>query len=111
MSHQRRRGQWATVLKTKVVEDSLGNEHMVPDPDNTERVKAWLFPQRSSKAEVAGQQHINVIRIGVPPIEGVDLWSRVEFMGKSWDVAAPPAYHYGASRVTRHWSIDLRERP
>ncbi|MGL5825556.1 MAG: hypothetical protein ACRCYU_12210 [Nocardioides sp.] len=76
-----------------------------------QRVRAAFIPQRSSKAEVPGQQVINVTRMIVDPhIQDVDLWSRVEWEGKSWDIASPPAYHHGPRR-SRHWSIDIRQRP
>jgi hypothetical protein len=91
--------------------DDRGNKHDVASPDNAHEVNVWIYAQRSARAEVPGQQGINVIRIGVnADLEDVDLWSQVEIMGKVWDVAAPPAYHHG-TRHTRHWSIDLRERP
>lgn len=74
-------------------------------------VTAALIPQRSSKAEVPGQQQINVVKMLVrADLPGVDLFSRVEAAGKVWDVVSPPAYHHG-SRRTRHWSINVRERP
>lgn len=113
MSFQRKRkGIPAKVWRVEKQEDARGNTHKVAVSNEPHDVKVWIFPQRSSKAEVPGQQHINVVRIGVDAaLEGVELWSRVEFMGKSWDVAAPPAYHHGSSRHTRHWSIDIRERP
>jgi hypothetical protein len=111
VSRQRRRGQWVTVYPTKIQQDSRGNDVKLVDMDNPQRVRAVFIPQRSSKAEVPGQQQINVTRMIVDPhLEGVDLWSRVEWDGKSWDLAAPPAYHHGPRR-SRHWSIDIRQRP
>lgn len=110
MTYQRRRGIPATVYRTKLDTDVDGNEVRVLDADGPHAVKVWIFPQRSAKAEVPGQQIINVNRIGVKVMAGVDLWSRVDFMGKVWDVVTPPAYHHG-TRTTRHWSIDIRERP
>lgn len=110
-TYQRRRGIPAKVWRTVKREDARGNEVKYPDPDNKHDIKVWIFPQRSAKAEVNGQQHINIVRIGTAAdLEGVDLWSRVEMQGKEWDVVTPPAYHHG-SRTTRHWSIDIRERP
>lgn len=111
MSRQRRRGQWATVYRTKVIEDRRGNQTVVIDEANPITVRAAFIPQRSSKAEVPGQQQINVTRmICDPTLTDLNLWSRVEWRGSSWDIAAPPLFHFG-SRHTRHWSIDLRERP
>lgn len=110
MVYQRRRGIDATVYLITEQMDGRGNPHKVPDLDNPVQVRVWYYPQRSAQAEVAGQQEINMTRIGVAPIEGVSLWGRVDMMGKSWDVANPPAYHHG-TRHNRHWSIDLRERP
>lgn len=110
MSLQRKRGLPAKVYRAVKQTDSRGNVHKVVAPANPHEVRVWIYPQRSAKAEVPGQQHINVIRIGTAVMDEVDLWSRVDFMGKSWDVVTPPAYHHG-TRHTRHWSIDLRERP
>ncbi|WP_202868512.1 hypothetical protein [Kribbella sindirgiensis] len=112
MSHQRRRGQKATIWRTITITDNRGNEVKVADEANPWIVKAWEIPQRSAKAEVPGQQKINIIRLGVQAnLEGVELWSRVVFKGKPYDVVTPPAYHHGSSRHVRHWSIDIRERP
>ncbi|MDH6462060.1 hypothetical protein M2302_002235 [Micromonospora sp. A200] len=110
MSLQRRRGQMARVWKTKVVTDKRGQTVRVADPDSPYEVRAAFIPQRSAKAEVPGQQQINVVRMLVDAeLADVDLWGRVEWAGKQWDVVTPPALHYGTRR-TRHWSIDLRER-
>ncbi|MEV1109939.1 phage head-tail adapter protein [Micromonospora sp. NPDC049751] len=111
MSLQRRRGQLARIWKTKVATDNRGNEIRVADPNDVHEVRVWAIPQRSARAEVPGQQQINVIRIGTTAdLERVDLYSRVEYGGTVWDVVTPPAYHHG-TRHTRHWSLDLRERP
>ncbi|MFI2673899.1 phage head-tail adapter protein [Streptomyces albidoflavus] len=91
--------------------DRRGNTVQSADPASPITVTAAFIPQRSARAEVPGQQQINVVRMLVRAgIEGLDLWSRVEWAGKSWDVVSPPAYHHG-DRRTRHWSLDLRERP
>lgn len=110
-THQRRHGLIARVWKVTQQEDDRGNLHIVPTEANATEEKVWIFPQRSARAEVPGQLAINVIRIGIDTsVEGLDLWSRVELLGKSWDVVTPPAYHHG-TRHTRHYSLDLRERP
>lgn len=111
MSYQRRRGVVAKVWKTEVVTDDRGNAVKVANPDNYEYVTVAQIPQRSARAEVPGQVSINVVRLIVDPnIAGLDLWSLVEFNDRQWDVMTPPAYHHG-TRHTRHWSIDVRERP
>jgi len=110
-SMQRRRGIEARVWKTVTKTDSRGNKIKGAEPTDSHVVKAAFIPQRSARAEVIGQQHINVTRMIVAAdLEDVDLWSRVEALGTVWDVVTPPAYHHG-TRHTRHWSIDLRERP
>jgi hypothetical protein len=107
---QRRRGQKAKIWKTKLVEDRRGNKLQTATQDGPHEVRAAFIPQRSGKAEVPGQQLINVTRMIVAAdLEDVTLWSRVEYMGKTWDIVTPPAYHHGP-RKTRHWSIDIRER-
>lgn len=110
-SVQRKRGVLATVWRTEAQTDNRGNVTQVPVLANPHQVRAVFIPQRSSRAEVPGQMEINVTRMIIShDLEGVDLWSRVEAMGKTWDVVTPPAYHHGTKHV-RHWSIDLRERP
>lgn len=93
------------------VEDRRGNKIRVADKTRPIKTKGWVMPERSSRAEVPGQQKINVIRIGITAnLAGVEIWSEVEYDGKVWDVVTPPGYHHG-TRHTRHWSMDLRERP
>ena len=111
MTHQRRRGVTAKVWKTRESIDDRGNKVRVADPNDYEYVTVAQIPQRSASAEVPGQMVINVVRLIVDPnIRDMDIWSRVEFNGKEWDVVTPPSYHHG-TRHTRHWSIDVRERP
>jgi hypothetical protein len=111
VSLQRRRGQRARVWKTKKVIDNRGNEVLAADLDGPHEVRCAMIPQRSARAEVPGQQQINVLRMIVDAhLTGVSLWSRVEYDGRQWDIVSPPAYHHG-SRHVRHWSIDIRQRP
>ncbi|USH44932.1 head-to-tail stopper [Streptomyces phage GreenWeasel] len=110
-SHQRRRGVPAKVWKTVEHLDSRGNKVLVADPAGPIDVRCALIPQRSARAEVPGQQQINITRMIVDAdLPDVTLWSRVEVLGTQWDIVTPPAYHHG-TRKTRHWSIDIRERP
>jgi hypothetical protein len=110
-TYQRKRGIPARVWRVVDQEDDRGNVHEVASPDDAHEVRVWVFPQRSARAEVPGYLGIDIIRIGTDALqEGVDLWSKVEFMGKVYDVVTPPAYHHG-TRHTRHWSMDLRARP
>ncbi|MFY1620043.1 phage head-tail adapter protein [Micromonospora sp. WMMD736] len=111
MSHQRRRGQAAIVYPTKVYTDSRGSRVETADMDNPIPVTAVFVPQRSSRAEVAGQQDIDVTRMIVSAdVQGIDSWSRVFWNGSMWDVVVPPAYHHG-TRHTRHYTMDIRRRP
>ncbi len=111
MSYQRRRGVRAKVWKTETVIDARGNKVKVANPNKYEWVTVAQIPQRSARAEVPGQAVINIVRLIVDPdIKDVDIWSRVEFNGRQWDIVTPPAYHHG-TRHTRHWSLDVRERP
>jgi len=110
-SLQRKHGMPATVYAQKLETDNRGNHVMVVDLESPTEVVAAFIPQRSARAEVPGQAEINVTRMIVKHgIPGVGLWSRVHWNGTWWDVVTPPAYHHG-TRHTRHWSIDLRERP
>jgi len=108
---QRRRGVTAKVWKTAKHVDNRGNEILVADADGPYEVRCALIPQRSARAEVPGQQQINITRMIVSAdLPDVTLWSRVEVLGTQWDIVTPPAYHHGERR-TRHYSIDIRERP
>lgn len=110
-SYQRRRGVTAKIWKSQVQIDNRGNEVITADAVGPHEVRCALIPQRSARAEVPGQQQINITRMIVDAdLEDVTLWSRVEVIGSSWDIVTPPAYHHG-ERKTRHWSIDIRERP
>lgn len=110
-SAQRRRGETAVIYPTKEILDNRGNAVRVTDDANPITTRAAFIPQRSARAEVPGQTQINVTRMIVThELPNVDLWSRVEAQGRVWDVVTPPAYHHG-TRHTRHWSVDLRERP
>ncbi|MEU0120634.1 phage head-tail adapter protein [Streptomyces albidoflavus] len=110
-SLQRRRGVPARIFRTVERIDSRGNKVLVADTEHPIEVRCALIPQRSSKAEVPGQQQINITRMIVDAdLPDVTLWSRVDCLGRHWDVVTPPAYHHG-TRKTRHWSIDIRERP
>lgn len=112
MSRQRRRGQTVKIWKTTKGLDARGNPYLSPDLDSEPIVvTAAVIPQRGSKAEVPGQQMIDVVRlIMAPDQEDVTLWSRVWYAGDYWDIVSPPAYHHG-SRQLRHWSMDIRRRP
>lgn len=107
---QRRRGVTARFYTTELSVNNRGQKVKGAGEDYIE-TRAAIVPQRSATAEVPGQAQINVIRLIVAhDLPDVDLWSRVEVLGKVWDIVTPPAHHQG-SRQTRHWSIDVRERP
>lgn len=112
MSHQRRHGQTVKLWPTKKTQDRRGNETLVADLEaDPFAIKAAVIPQRSSKAEVPGQQIIDVVRLILDAeIPDITLWSLVEYAGDYWDIVSPPAYHHG-SRHVRHWSLDVRRRP
>lgn len=110
-THQRRQGVPIKVWRVVKKVDRRGNEVKAAEEQLNHEIKAWIFPQRSARGEAPGQLVINVVRIGIDPdLEGVELWSRVEMLGKQWDVVSPPSIHYGTRQV-RHISLDLRERP
>ena len=113
MTYQRKRKGIPAVFHPIIkLTDNRGNERKVHDEANPIHALIWQFPQRSAKAEVTGQQTINVIRIGcTTDVSNVGLNARVEFDGKVWDIVTPPAYHVGGGRHTRHYSMDVRERP
>lgn len=98
--------------RTETTLDRRGNTTQRATEVGPIDVRAAFIPQRSARAEVPGQQEIEVTRMLVDPdLPDVTLWSRVEWRGDMWDVVAPPVYHHGSHRTVRHWSIDLRKRP
>lgn len=112
MTYQRRRGIPATFYPIVKQTDKRGNEVKVVDETSPIAAKVWVKPERGAKAEVTGQQTINVVRIGTKyDLPGVELRSMVEFHGKKWDVVSPPSRSEGTRRHTRHVEMDLRERP
>lgn len=114
MTIQRHRGQKVEVYSTIEVTDFRGQTVSTADMDNPFEMTAWIVPDRSSRAEVPGQQDITVYQMGVdyplssgvPPI---DLWSRVKWDGAYWDVATPPSRRFGTRHV-RHQTLTLRRR-
>lgn len=85
---------------------------MQPDLEATAiDFRGAFVPQRSSRAELAGQQQINVYRVILDPdITDVGLWGRIKWRGLQWDIVTPPQHHEG-SRHVRHQTIDIRQRP
>ena len=62
-SFQRRRGQSATIYMTKDVTDSRGNTQRQIDQASATDVVAVFTPERSARAEVPGQQQVNVVKM------------------------------------------------
>ena len=107
---QRKRGQVARIYTVTKHTDARGNVVEVPTTEFLE-VRGAFTPDRSARAELPGQQQVNVVRmITNSDLSGVNLWSRVSWSGIWWDVVAPPSWHFGA-RQTKHWSLILRQRP
>ena len=113
MTYQRKRkGTEAIFYPVVKLTDARGNERKMHDEENPVIRRVWQVPQRGAKAEVTGQQTINVVRIGVSAdVPNLGLNARVFFDGKMWDIVSPPAIRKGASRHTRHYMMDVRERP
>lgn len=110
-SKQRRRGLWADIYGTIATTDIAGDRVVRVATEPTHRVRAVAIPDRSSRAEVPGQQQIDVVRlITSHSLEGVNVFSRVFWDNDWWDVVAPPSFHYGTRHV-RHWSFLIRRRP
>lgn len=106
---RRRRGILLDIWPQKTVVNRRGETVVVPDPDRARQVRAWISPDRSSRAEVPGQVGIEAIEVGIAASEDVGLWSRIVWDGREWDLVSPPAYHHGTRR-TRHQTLTLRAR-
>ena len=112
-SFQRKRGgQTVTIYRARPSVDRRGNENYMAVPDLPHvGVKCSQNPDRSTRAEVPGQQEIDVITLRIPPdLAEVNIWSQVLWGERWYDVIAPPAEHLGP-RHTRHWTLTLRRRP
>lgn len=111
-SFQRRRGHWAKIWPIKLVENARNDNQLEADLNAEPYLRrVVMIPLRGSKAEVPGQQQIELYTMIVADdMPGFGLQSRVEVFGKQWDVAAPPVLRTG-TRHTRHLSADLRKRP
>lgn len=111
MSRQRLRGEPALIYRVVTTTDARGNEVVGPVAANPHNVRISQVPDRSARAEVPGQVQIDVITVRCPPdLEGVNIWSRVQWRGRWYDVVAPPADHLGTRHV-KHWTLILRRRP
>ena len=105
----RRRGQRVKIYKARPQTDMLGNVTWAPTSEYHE-VRAVATADRSARAEVPGQMHIDVVKlITDADLSEVNIWSRVELDGRWWDVVAPPARRV-STRQLRHWSIMIRAR-
>lgn len=112
MTYQRRHGPVVEVWPQKEIYDRRGNRQLVVDMTaEPQRVRCAMIPDRSLKAEVPGQQVINVFSMIVDPsVKDIGVWARVRWNGEFWDIAGPPALHTG-SRQTRHFTVPIRRRP
>lgn len=110
---QRRHGQPFELYRSKLITNSRGNQVWVADLDSEPiKGKGWVVPQRGARAEVPGQQDVQVVTLGTDiPLTDVDIWSLVKWRGHNWDVVAPAGYWHGMTRHVRHWTVDLRRRP
>lgn len=99
-----------TMYPTKVATDMRGNKRKEADLENGIEIRGAFIPERGSRAEVPGQQQIDVGTIIIDAdFANVDVFSRVEFRGYQWDIVTPPQWHNGTRRV-RHWSMEVRRR-
>jgi len=107
---QRDRGELAYIYPVTKTTDSRQN--VIEAPLSTPLTVRGVFaPDRSARAEVIGQQQVNIVRmLTSSDLSGVSLWSLVKWRNLWWDIVAPPGWHIG-DRHTRHWSILIRQRP
>lgn len=108
MSMQRKRGRklqyWKAVATTNFYGDKV--ERALDGPYEA---RYWESHDRSSRAEVPGQQEVDVIKVGIDATHDVSLWARVKIGNIYWDIESPPAYRHG-TRGTRHQTVSLRQR-
>jgi len=113
VSLQRRRGIPIVFYPRVLTETARGDNQFAVDMDSPVTTRGWVSADRSTKAEVPGQQEVDVVKIGVPvglEDQGLGIGARVYMLGEYWDVVQPPAYRHGTRHV-RHLSVTLRRRP
>ena len=88
--------------------DARGNRVRIPS-DTPVKVRVSTSEDRSSDAELPGQVQVKAIRC-IARSAPVTTWARVDYDGESWDLAGPPRFSKGTSRVMRHVEFTLRSR-
>jgi hypothetical protein len=100
MSLPRKNRQSAVIYPTITTTDHRGNDVKSPNMDAPIPVTATFSPQ--------SKPNVYDMLIDTLP-EGVDAYSRVEWLGAQWDIVAPPAPHAGP-RQTRHCVLEIHKR-
>lgn len=74
-------------------------------------IRVTTFLDSAAVAELPGQIDIEILKC-ISRDAPLGTWSRVEYRGRDWDIAAPPRVSAGgASRATRHIVFSIRSRP
>lgn len=111
MSYQRKHGAAVIFYPQKLVTDADGVPTLVADMDSPSiPTKAAVIPDRAQRAEVPGQQVVNIVRLLVKRMPGLGPWARAEFWGRMWDVTVPPEERQNVPRPNRHMVVEVRER-
>lgn len=111
MSVQRKRGQRFTYYPKVTTVDSRENRTITVDMDSPRKARGAFIPDRSSRAELPGQQRVEVYKLIVSDkLLDIDLWGLVEWRGAYWDVSSPSMYRHGTRQV-RHQTAEIRRRP
>lgn len=117
-TYQRRHGQEVKIWDDVVQYDNRGGRFVcVPVDENDvptgtpQVVKAVLIPDRSTIADLAGQQEVDVYQMLIDPDVNAGSWARAEWRGVYWDVSAPAQLHYGSGSHVRHQTVEIRRRP
>ena len=95
---QRRHGQPAVIYPMHTVTDNRGQETRVVDMDS---------PPIAVKAAFSNNTGTTVSMHVYPRPDGLDMGAQVDWRGVMWN-AGVPALHDSLSRVTRHWSVELK---
>lgn len=117
MAVGRHRGLTGVLYGRKRARDARGNLVTVPDLERPYRCRMSMKQIRANRGAAKGQLTNEVALILVEPrtVDGelltdVGAWTLIEFDGKQWDAAAPPALKRGTRRTT-HWEFECRPRP
>lgn len=88
--------------------DARGNKMKVPAKEPV-KCRVTVSVDQGSDAELAGQVSVEVLRV-LSRDAPAGSFARIVFRERQWDLAYPPVFTHGVSRLTRHVEFGIRGR-